>query len=200
MPGNNEALAYFYCKRGEPRLNNPVEILRSFVRQLSFKSTGPDLQKSVIAVYEKNTTGKTFDDGLGIQQCANLIVELINLNLHTTIVIDALDECDNVTRENLFRGLKEIVETSTSLVKIFVSSRNDDDIKLEFEGELKISIEMKDNSTDIELYVHTEIRRRIKEKKLLRGMVDNLLEELVISRFLEKAGGMYLTPILCMLF
>lgn len=194
VPGNNEALAYFYCKQGETQLDDPESILRSFVRQLSFKTTGFALHQPVISAYEASMAGGKFDDGLGIPQCVRLIIDLANLNHQTTIVIDALDECDHDKRDDLFRALRQIVEASTSLVKIFVSSRNEGDIALEFEKEPQMSIEVKDNSADIELYVRSEVIRWIETKKLMRGKIDDTLRELVISRLLEKAGGMYGIP------
>lgn len=197
VPGNNEALAYFYCKQGEAQLDEPEAILRSFVRQLSFKTTGFALQQPVISAYETSMAAKKFDDGLGIQQCVDLIIELANVNLQTTLIIDALDECDNDKRDDLFRALRQIVGASTSLVKVFISSRNEGDIAMEFERELQISIGVEDNSADIELYVRTEVARWIKDKKLMRGEIDDALKELVISRLLEKAGGMYWIPNIC---
>lgn len=85
----DEAVAYFYCKRGEGLLNDPTEIMRSILRQLSFKGPKNSLQKPVVAEYEKSTAGKILDDGLGIEKCVSLIVTLIDSNLHTTIIIDA---------------------------------------------------------------------------------------------------------------
>lgn len=76
-------------------------------------------------------------------------------------------------------------------MKIFFSSRNDYDIELEFHRKPNISIEVTDNSTDIELYVRTEVVRCIEEKRLLRGGVDDTLKELVISSLMKTAGGMY---------
>lgn len=191
IPGNNEALAYFYCKQGESRLSEPEAILRSLVRQLSSKVPGPGLQKPTVTAYENKTTNGKFDDGLGTEQCVSLIVELVDLNLQSTIVVDALDECNNDTRHDLFRALRTIIETSTSLVKIFLSSRNDDDIELEFSGESNISINATDNMADIELYVRSEVERSIEEKRLLRGKIDDALKELIISSLISKADGMY---------
>lgn len=193
-PGNDEALAYFYCKQGESRLSEPESILRSIVRQLSSKATGPELQRPTIVAYEHSTTKNKLDDGLGIQQCVSLIVELVDLNLQTTIVIDGLDECINHTRHDLFRALRTIVKTSSTLVKIFLSSRNDDDVELEFKRVPTISIDERDNAADIELYVRTEVDRCITERLLLKGKMDNVLKELVISSLIERAGGMYWLP------
>lgn len=194
IPGNDEALAYFYCKQGEFRLSDPESILRSIARQLSFKPMGPDLQQPTIVAHANNTTNNKFDDGLGIEQCVSLIVQLVNLNLQTTIVIDGLDECNNDTRHDLFRALRTILNTSSALVKIFLSSRNDDDIGLEFKDEPNITIDLQDNAADIELYVRAEVERCITERLLLKGNIDNAMKDLVISSLIERADGMYGVP------
>lgn len=46
----------------------------------------------------------------------------------TTIVIDALDECNSNERQYLLDSIEQILQDSFSLVKIFVSSRDDQDI------------------------------------------------------------------------
>lgn len=194
IPGNSEALAYFYCKQGEPRLSEPEAILRSLGRQLSTKAMCPGLQKPTVTAFEESSSKGKYDDGLGTKECVRLIVELVNLTLQTTIVIDALDECNHDTRHELFRALRTIIETSDSLVKIFISSRNDDDIELEFNREPNISIDVTDNVADIELYVRTEVELSIAERRLLRGEIEDALKELVISSLISKAGGMYFVP------
>ncbi|RPB14650.1 hypothetical protein P167DRAFT_604081 [Morchella conica CCBAS932] len=188
----DEAVAYFYCKRGEGLLNDPTEIMRSILRQLSFKGPKNSLQKPVVAEYEKSTAGKILDDGLGIEKCVSLIVTLIDSNLHTTIIIDALDECDIESRHELFDGLKEILDNTSSLVKIFISSRNSDDIKLQFESAPNIYIEETDNAMDIKRYINEELGGCIAGRRLLRGKVDGSLKGLIISKLLEKAHGMFL--------
>jgi hypothetical protein len=191
---SDENLAYFYCKRGEGLLNDPTEIMRSILRQLSFKGPENALQEPVVAEYKKSTAGKTLDDGPGIEKCVSLIVTLINSNLHTTIVIDALDECDIESRYELFNGLKKILDDSSSLVKIFISCRNDDDIKIRFESAPNIYIEETDNAMDIRRYINEELSGCIAGGRLLRGKVEGSLKELIISKLLEKARGMYFTP------
>lgn len=83
------------------------------------------------------------------------------------------------------------MKTTASLVKIFLSTRNDDDIELEFNHEPNISIQVPDNSTSIELYVHPEVQRCIEKKRLRRGWVDDTLKELVVSSLIKTLGGMY---------
>lgn len=65
IPGNNEALAYFYCKHGEPRLSEPEAILRSLGRQLSTKPPGPGLQQPTVIAFKNSNTKGRYDDGLG---------------------------------------------------------------------------------------------------------------------------------------
>ncbi|KAH0602388.1 uncharacterized protein H6S33_008727 [Morchella sextelata] len=136
---SDENLAYFYCKRGEGLLNDPTEIMRSILRQLSFKGPENALQEPVVAEYKKSTAGKTLDDGPGIK-----------------------------------------------------NARNDDDIKIRFESAPNIYIEETDNAMDIRRYINEELSGCIAGGRLLRGKVEGSLKELIISKLLEKARGMFL--------
>lgn len=187
--GNGTALAYFYCKRDATGPSDPAQVLRSIVRQLSSTRGAPDLQKPVIAAYEaKKENGAVLE----IRESISLIISLVDINKHTTIIIDALDECGEASKRHEFLGgLKELVDKSTSLVKVFVSSRNDTDIKSMFESKPNIEIEKKDNSEDIERFIEMEVTECIEGERLLLGNVDEDLKSLVISTLLEKAHGMY---------
>ena len=67
----------------------------------------------------------------------------------TTIVIDALDECDKTSRADLLQALERIVHYSSNLVKVFMSSRNDQDIVRHLEHYPNIEITASKNQADI---------------------------------------------------
>lgn len=107
------------------------------------------------------------------------------------IVIDALDECEKSTRHLLLQVLQYILNNSVGQVKVFVTSRDDDDIVLHLDGSPNVYIKPNDNSNDINNFIETEIERCISEKKLLRGSVTPELKELIISTLIDGAHGMY---------
>ncbi len=77
-----------------------------------------------------------------------------------------------------------------SLIQIFLSSRDTDDIILKLEGVPNLYIEAKDNTDDIERFVHQEIACAITFKDLLGGTVGDQLRHRISSTLVRKANGM----------
>ena len=64
---------------------------------------------------------------MAVEDCTRLILELTKHN-SATIVVDALDNCEESTRHELLEALDSVISKSTKTVKVFVSSRDDIDI------------------------------------------------------------------------
>jgi len=148
--GKQGALVYFYCKRDEPDRQDPTKIMQSLVKQLSVQLPGYGMPKLVTDEYEKREKNGFSSRQFSFQECQNLIVCLLDIYPQTTIVIDALDEIDRKSRKPFLESLNTIAQASKNLVKIFVSSRNDDDITLELEAVPNLYIDAADNAGDIE--------------------------------------------------
>ena len=190
--GEQGALVYFYCKRDEPDRQDPTKIMQSLVKQLSVQLPGDGMPKPVLDEYEKRGKNAFSSRDLSFQECENLIVSLLDIYPRTTIVIDALDEIDRQleSRKSFLEALNTIAQASKNLVKIFVSSRDDDDIILELEAVPNLYIDVVDNAGDIERFIHREINSFIKRRILLRGKVGDQLKSRIISTLIEKADGM----------
>lgn len=189
--GMDEAFAYFYCKRDETGWSDPAEVMRSLVKQLSCPEGGWQLRKEVVTVYGSRKQSGFASGRLVFTESLDLVVSLVNTYSQTTIVVDALDECDPLNRDEFLRALGTIISNSSSLVKIFVSSRDDSDIVLRLEDVPNLSIRARDNEEDIQRFVREEVTRRIKDKELLRGTVSKELKEKIISTLTEGSDGMY---------
>ncbi|KAF8846948.1 hypothetical protein BDZ45DRAFT_565841, partial [Acephala macrosclerotiorum] len=168
--GNSKSpapLALFYCLRavGEPERADPDEILRCILKQLSCSTANLPIREP-------------------------LIVALLNEN-PATIVIDALDECNPKRRHELLRALDNIIQKSASLVKVFVSSRDDNDIVCRLEQSQNIFIKASDNGEDIERYVSVEVQKAVNEKRLLYGEVSETLQEKIRKTLISGAQGMF---------
>lgn len=90
---------YFYCLRSaaESERANPAAILASIVRQLSCVRPGLPLLRPVIEKYEEK--GQHFSlNGLNLDENRQLIIDLAEHYPMTTIIIDALDECESEER------------------------------------------------------------------------------------------------------
>ena len=65
---------------------------------------------------------------MNLEECTEIIISLTADRPLTTVVLDALDECDEETRPDLLEAIAEILQCSTNLVKMFITSRDDHDI------------------------------------------------------------------------
>ena len=95
---NAAPVAYFYCARNaaEPERSNSEEILRSILEQVCSDTTALPITEPVITAYEvkkKETREDTPKDRLTMEETTKLLLQICEEN-PTTIVIDALDECD----------------------------------------------------------------------------------------------------------
>lgn len=185
-------LAYFYCLQNsaEPERQDPEEILRSIARQLSCLKPGSPIQQPATDCYKKREEEDFAGGKLALTETVDLIIELIKIYGRTTIVIDAIDECNGKTRHQLLSALIKIHIQSTSLVKVFVSSRDDHDIVCMLEGFPNIYVRATDNFKDIKRFVQAEINNVISERRFLGGNVSEELRNHVEMTLVARANGM----------
>ncbi|KAL7267374.1 hypothetical protein RUND412_010042 [Rhizina undulata] len=187
----NYALAYFYCKYGEIDRQRPQSIMSTIVKQLSLLGPEGSLPKAVISLYDQQKNGGVESRPLGLDNSTELIVQLSKPFDQTVIIVDALDECDKKTRHQLMAALKKL-RSSTKGLKIFITSRNDDDIRIELETESGVFIQLSDNSSDIKLFVEAEVEKYVSTKRLLDGKVQPELKQTIIDALTKGADGMFL--------
>jgi hypothetical protein len=188
-------IAYFYCARNNPESGraDPGEVTRSILKQLSCLKSDLPIREPVAKTY-KERKEEAEDNGcepekLTITECTDMIIALTESN-PATIVIDAFDECDPARRGELLKALEKIIELSVNLVKVFLTSRDDNDIVLRLANLPNVFIKASDNSEDIERFVRTEVDRSIEEKKLLGGQLSEELKNKIIITLIEGAQGM----------
>lgn len=184
---NDEALAYFYCDRNQMDRRDPVSVLRSAVRQLSTTRTGDAIQPSLAQLYQqKRQTG--FASGiLDMKECVDLLLQYVNIYPQTTLILDALDECDPRTRKRLIIALDDILARSSKPIKIFISSRPDEDIKYRFETGPNVDIQATDNQNDIIKFVAAKIDE---DDKIRRNKLSSDLKEGIVNTLSHKSQGM----------
>lgn len=185
------SLAYFYCNYKEVERRDSAVILRSLVKQLCLLSPKSSFPDAVSSIYNQRKKDADLQNLLSIEESKNLLIKLSAGFLRTTIVVDALDECDSETRERLFNVLEEVVSSSKrNPVRVFVTSRDDADLRRKFQSYPNVYIQEGDNLADINYYIKTEIKARIRDKKLLEGVVDPELEERIVGALQAGACGM----------
>jgi hypothetical protein len=192
---NSAPLAYFYCSRNsqEQFRANPIIILRSILKQLSFIRSQGVIFEPVRAFYQQREleeieVGCTPSE-LTLDETTDLILDLLRNN-PATIVIDALDECDPLRRNDLLYALDRIIQESSSLVRVLVSSRDDNDIVVHLEQSPNIYIAAHNNFEDIKAFALKELTASILRRKILSGNVSPRLRDLILAALLEGAQGM----------
>lgn len=113
------------------------------------------------------------------------IVELSKNFTSTSIVVDGLNEVaeDRVEVTRLLQTLNK----PSGTIKTLFASRNEVDIRSMLADYPSISIAAR--SDDLRLYVHSEIEKRTKMRKLQIEDLD--LKDHIIKVLIERAHGMY---------
>ncbi|KAJ3567562.1 hypothetical protein NPX13_g6720 [Xylaria arbuscula] len=186
--------AYFYCSRNpaEPGRSDPEKILASIVRQFSSPAPGKPLLQPMITTYQSQEDEGFPNDSLQLRDSYELLLKLLNSYPTATIIIDALDECDPRTRQSLLDKLEGVLRESSTLIKIFVSSRDDQDIKYKLRGYPALELSSDLNSVDIGRFVKYETKSLIEQGKLLQlsNRQDDLVQK-IIQEVSNGAHGMF---------
>lgn len=143
----------------------------------------------MLSVYSKRESNGHTSGPLHLDESTDLIVNLSAGFSETTIIIDALDECNRDTRRALFSMLKQIVDL-TKNVRIFLTGRCDGDIKRMLCDFPSHYIDATDNTKDIEIYINSEIEQCFKEGRLPEEGDNLRLKSDIISVLVKGAKGM----------
>ncbi|KAL6830394.1 hypothetical protein J3E69DRAFT_353691 [Trichoderma sp. SZMC 28015] len=193
-PKDDQGLAFFYCNRGQTDLQDPILILRSFVRQLFTPPRYSKMMKnSLIKLYHEN---KMKGLQLGFNACEKQLLKLVNLYPQTIIILDGLDECDADSRFKLITILANLVKDAQHLVKIFISSRREQDIVKLLPARSIMEIDANDNRDDIQKFIverMEEIERRARWESIPKE-----LKSEIKSTLCKGSDGMFRWAVLQM--
>ncbi|KAK4235733.1 hypothetical protein C8A03DRAFT_17559, partial [Achaetomium macrosporum] len=181
---NHEGFAFFYCNRHETDRRKPLSILRSYVCQLSTVASTPGEMRGKLRNLYRET--RLRGSHLTLEACKEQLLESVNLYPRTTLVLDALDECEPDTRSCLVDTLEFLLQRSERPLKIFISSRPDGDIRDRFLSRPNIEIQATDNQDDITKFVNEEIIKRRRWGKLSPA-----LREDIVKTLLHGTQGMF---------
>lgn len=124
---------------------------------------------------------------LKLKESQTILADLFQIYPQTTLVVDALDECDPETRSNFMNVLDRLIAESSKPVKILISSRRDRDIKHRFEDGPNLEIRAIDNQDDITMFVNHEITA---SESFWQDDIGSELKELICNTLVQKSGGM----------
>ncbi|KAF7931270.1 hypothetical protein EAE99_003741 [Botrytis elliptica] len=197
--GTAAPVAYFYCSRNtaEPERANPDEVLRSILEQVSSNTANLPIRKPVVEVYtklKKENRGLSPQERLNLHETTEVLLKILQVDPFY-VVIDALDECDPSERYSLIESLKTIIDESASVVKVFISSRRDNDIVSQFDESPCISIQPGNISNDIENYVKKEVSEAIEKKRIVKGKLipeeKKKIEQQITQALIDGSQGMF---------
>lgn len=181
----NEGFAFFYCNRTETNRGDALTIVQSYVRQLATSANNPESMQ--IKLKELCKKAEEMGKTLNYDTCSDQILASSNMYSKTTLVIDALDECDQDSRDQLIETFNFLVSESKNAIKIFISSRPDQDVqaKLDQERSVSVTIQASHNKPDIDKFLQKELDRLSKKAALIGRMKGKIIE-----RLLERCQGM----------
>lgn len=121
-----------------------------------------------------------------METCKKLLIGLIGFNPQITLILDALDECENKERLEIVVALDHLVaHTKPNALKIFISGRPDGNIVWRRGGRDSIRISASDNQDDIAKFVKKELVKYRHPERLSAALKDR-----IISTLQPKSQGM----------
>ena len=184
------SLAYFYFDFRDTEKQHLRGLLSSLVFQLAAESD--PCYQILSRLYSDHAGGTREPSEDALSQC---LVEMLELSGQPAmyIIIDALDECPNISgmptaREQVLEFLGDLVELKIPNVHICVSSRPEIDIRDILEPLEPLQMSLHDESgqkADISSYIDAVVRSDQRMKKWREGD-----KKLVIDTLSEKADGM----------
>ena len=179
-------IAYFYCARNsaEAERSNPDGIMRSILRQLTVSDgSSSTVHERILEEYERRQAVAKVNGfeitELQAADCLKLILDTTAAN-PATIVIDAVDEIQPSSRHVLLSALTKIVQDSLSVVKVFVTSRDDSNVYALLSNAVAVRIQSDRTQKDMDIFVYREVSSAIENRRMLNGVIsDNLTQELM---------------------
>ncbi len=183
-------IAYYYFDYKDASKRDLRGLLTSLLFQLGRHSDR--CQDVLYKLYTSCGDGSEQPPDTALAECLNTILEL---QLPTFLIVDALDECPNITespsaREEVLKFLKNLVGSSHPNLFVCVTSRPEQDIQRVLNSLTSTSrlVSLHDEGGQreaIESFVHSFVHE---DEEMRRWRAED--RELVITTLSERAGGM----------
>ncbi|EEU42897.1 uncharacterized protein NECHADRAFT_84227 [Fusarium vanettenii 77-13-4] len=184
---NHEGFAFFYCNQTEPTRRQALSVLCSFIRQLSSpKCMSDHLHPKLRQLYfDSQLKGA----GWTLDLCKEYLIDLFNFYPHTTVILDALDECEVEERILLLNIFDWATKSSSRPVKIFVSSRPEADIRQRLISLPNLEISAKNNNDDISRFIKESADSPGPWSPVLEK--NKALKNEIVQTLIKKSDGMF---------
>jgi ankyrin repeat domain-containing protein 50 len=97
---------------------------------------------------------------MDLDTCKEQLLQAVDLYENTTLVLDALDECEPKSRHQFMDTIEFLCSNSSKPIKVFISSRHEPDIQERLFKKPTIEIEARHNEEDIQKFVKSQLKRR----------------------------------------
>ena len=124
-----------------------------------------------------------------ISECVQLILDLTRSN-PATIVVDAVDEEQENRQYELLEALKQIMDGLSSVVNVFITSRDNSTVFAQLPAAQSIRIDSDDTQDDMKLFVRYHVALAAESRGLLHGNVPDKLQEDLVEALLDGAKEM----------
>ncbi|KAF2686439.1 ankyrin [Lentithecium fluviatile CBS 122367] len=179
------AVAFFYCKHGDPARDNFIGFARSIISQ--FAQLNPSLAPFI---FDKQSAS-----GVDSLRSSKLAKELLDVAVETfdalTLIVDGLDECVKSRKEEISSWVRSFVaragEDGSRNLRCCILSQDDNDTGRLLKGLTTFKITVQHNTPDILQFCQRRANEIGHDYGLPPQDVQNLAECVT-----EKADGMFL--------
>lgn len=181
----DQPCAYFFCTFNEPDSLRSTTIIGSIASQMIDHIPAQEIQWDGVPAQNGE-----IPEGFSTQEAIETLLELIPDDRKYLIIIDGLENCLDGDINDVFFGLRRLMESRNILFCYSVrsGSRFQSWSAREFTTELSISLDEQRHDDEIETYIVEEIARR--KVRNSSAYLSEELEELVKRQLIEGAQGM----------
>jgi len=183
-----DIVIYFYCSRGDDVRRRPEIIMGTLIKQI-LKQIPPNPSANTLPALNERYQARNERGALRINELQEWLRLLLGGGIRATILIDAVDEIFPDKQHQFFEVLRNLINDDNIMVKVWISSRGETDIRLAFTQTEEIVIH-RQHQGEIRTYVEREVTELVRKKTLLYGEVDGDLKRQIVSRISEKSEGM----------
>lgn len=183
--------AYYFFECAQKESLSSFNFLRSILHQMiRTESLNPALQRRLEAILVgPNDSRKPEMDKL-----ETLIIELCGKLKNVIVLVDGVNEAEPEDQSLVLHFLKKAVQKSRAVIKLFISTRPEVDVRSFFRGDgqlMQINIRAQDTQIEIDKVINSRVEKQSREGSLVvrePAMIDKIKKTLKI-----KAGGRYNT-------
>jgi hypothetical protein len=179
-----KGLAYFYFREDDDTRRLPYHALSSLLKQLAMFSDY--IQSTIRSKYDENRES----GHLGDEELQELLCTTVQGYDEVTLVIDALDECEEREQLLLMKTFEHLIRACPQ-INIFVSSRPNVAIKSLMRGYPSIVLDVTKNADDIHTFIQKELERcQMDRTDTDYPLLSSRLRGRVVDTLLKNHGGM----------